>query len=76
VSALQECVTYDNTGDKNKVILALRKGTLGSRVQSHLEIMLMKERDKKMEWIQQIHPKVGPLTTIHSRQFAALVRPL
>jgi hypothetical protein len=47
VTALQECVTYDDTEDKNNVILALRKGTLGRRVHSNAEIMSMKADDKQ-----------------------------
>jgi hypothetical protein len=46
VMALQECVSYDDTGTKNNAELALRKGTLRSKVHSNVEIMSMKHDDK------------------------------
>jgi hypothetical protein len=49
VTALQECVSYDDAGDKNNVVLAPRKGTLGSRVHSDAKIMSMKH-DNKRKW--------------------------
>jgi hypothetical protein len=47
VTALQECVTYDDTGDMNNVVLALRKGTLGRRVHSDAKIESMKATNKQ-----------------------------